>query len=415
MTAVKKILVAAVALLLTLPVLAGCGGGSAQKEPAEPVDKEVEGYKLRAESGGFSFGLFGQVASEDYGQNVVLSPLSAKLALAMAYNGAAGETKEAMAEVLGLEGMSLEEVNGQLGNLMTSLERADDDVLLEIANSLWANRSYALRQDFVERCRASYDAEAANLDFSEPGSEERINGWVKEKTHDKIGKIVEGLSPETALILINAVYFNGKWETPFDASLTADGDFHFLDGSTGTVPLMHRSGEYSYREDGGLQAVGLPYGDGRLSMYVVLPREGRDYGDFLSTLHEANWQEWMDGFSRREGELALPRFKVEYRKELNKALKAMGMEPAFAYGLEDMFADLGGQKAYIDKVLQKTYIDVNEEGTEAAAVTDVEMRVTSAAPGPEPFTMIVDRPFFFAIRDNTTGALLFMGSIVDPS
>ncbi|MBN2026492.1 MAG: serpin family protein [Actinobacteria bacterium] len=411
----KKVLVPAVILLMLVPVIAGCGSSSS---PDEPVNKKAKSYNLRAESSGFAFGLFGQVMNEDYGENVVLSPLSAKLALAMAYNGASGETKEAMAGVLDLEGMSMEEVNEQLGNLMLSLEQADEDVLLEIANSMWANQDFELNQDFVERCREAYDAEVANLDFSDPESPATINAWVKENTHDKIEEIVGDLYPELALILINAVYFNGKWEVPFEASNTEDGDFHLLDGGTVTVPLMHRWDEFSYYEDEGLQMVSLPYGEesgGRMSMYVVLPSEGRDYGEFLEILSEAGWEEWMDKCADREGELALPRFKMEYEKELSDALKAMGMEPAFEGGFDDMLSGLGGEDLFISKVLQKTYIDVNEEGTEAAAATSVEMEATAAMPEEEPFEMIVDRPFFFAIRDNQTGAILFMGSIVDPS
>ena len=408
----KKVLIPAVVLLLLAPVIAGCGDSASKKEP---VKRAAEDYNLKAESSGFAFGLFAQVISEDYGENVVLSPLSAKLALAMAYNGASGETEEAMAGVLDLEDMSLEEVNEQLGNLMLSLEQADEDVLLEIANSMWANQDYALNQEFVERCRESYGAEVANLDFSDPESPATINAWVKEMTHDKIEEIVGDLYPELALILINAVYFNGKWEVPFEASNTEDGDFNLLDGGTVNVPMMHRWGEFSYYEDEGLQMVSLPYGEesgGRMSMYVVLPREGRDYDEFLDTLSEADWEEWMDMFADREGELVLPRFKVEYEKELSDALKAMGMEPAFQGGFEDMLDD---GDARISKVLQKTYIDVNEEGTEAAAATSVEMEATAAMPEEEPFEMIVNRPFFFSIRDNQTGAILFMGSIVDPS
>jgi len=415
----KRVVLSMLVLLLVIPVISGCGSSSSPPIPSNPIpsNPSVKSHSLQAESGDFAFGLFQQVASGDYQDNIVLSPLSAKLALAMTYNGAVGETKDAMASVLGLEGMSLEEANQQLGNLMTSLEQADEDVLLEIANSLWANQVYELRQDFVERCREWYEAEVSNLDFSDPESSEIINAWVKEQTHDKIEKIVDSLSNEIALILINAVYFNGKWRTQFDASLTEDGNFYLLDGSATTVPLMHQSGEYSYYENEDFQAVSLPYGEGqegRMSMYVILPHQGRDYGEFLSTLIEANWEEWMDMFQAREGELALPRFKVEYKKELNDALIAMGMGPAFVGGLEDILTASGGGEAYISKVLQKTYIDVNEEGTEAAAVTEVECRIVSVHPEPPPFVMTVDRPFFFAIRDNQTGALLFMGSITNP-
>lgn len=408
----KRAVVPIVILLLLVPILAGCGGEPKGEKPAR---KDVKDYELRAESAGFGFGLFRQVAAQDPGSNVVLSPVSAKLALAMAYNGAVGDTAQAMANVLDLEGKGLDEVNEQLGNLMVSLEQADEDVLLEIANSLWANEQYGLAPDFAERCRESYDAEVASLDFGDPGSARRINSWVGEKTHEKIDGIVDVIDPDSALMLINAVYFNGKWALPFDPELTVDGDFHLPGGTTVTVPLMHGRDEYSYFENEDVQAVSLPYGEGRMSMCVFLPREGADHGAFLQGLDENVWQAWMDGFYDREGELALPRFKVEYEKVLNDALTAMGMGPAFAGGFTGMTSPECDEELFISTVLQKTYIDVNEEGTEAAAVTSVEMEATAVMPPQEPFEMIVDRPFFFAIRDNQTGALLFVGSITDPS
>ncbi len=407
----RRILIPLIIMLMAFPVAAGCGGQAVQ----QPSEKDVKGYILRSESSDFAFGLFHGVASEDYSGNIVLSPVSAKLALAMAYNGASGETARAMAGVLDLEGMSLEEVNKQLSNLMTSLVQADEDVLLEIADSLWADEGFDFKEDFVQRCGDYYAAEVANLDLRDPGTVERINAWASEKTQGKINSIIDEIDPLVALILINAVYFNGKWQLPFDPSLTADGDFHLLDGGAISTPFMHRSGEFSYYENYELQAVSLPYGeedDGRLSMCVILPREGKDYGEFLGGLNEADWESWMGEFQSREGELALPRFKVEYEKELNGSLETMGMGPAFAGGFEGM-AEEGEPPLWISKVLQKTYINVNEEGTEAAAVTGVEMQWCSAPS--MPFTMSVDRPFLFAIRDNQTGALLFLGSIVDPS
>jgi serine protease inhibitor len=410
---VRRILVPLIVLLMSFPFAAGCGG---QPPLTEPQEKEVKSYILRTEHPDFAFGLFHGVTSDDYSDNVVLSPVSAKLALAMAYNGASGNTAQAMSRVLDLEGMSLEEANEQLGNLMTSLAQADEDVLLEIADSLWADEGFDFKEDFVQRCRDYFAAEVASLDLQDPGTVERINAWVSENTHDKIEKIADRIDPAVVLMLINAVYFNGKWQTPFDPSLTADGDFHLLNGGTISSPFMHRSGEFSYYENDDLQAVSLPYGekdDGRLSMCVILPREGKDYGEFLGGLKEADWESWMGRFQNKEGDLALPRFKVEYEKELNGALETMGMGPAFEGGFEGMAVG-GEEDLFISKVLQKTYIDVNEEGTEAAAVTSVEVELT-AMPADSPFNMSVDRPFLFAIRDNQTGALLFLGSITNPS
>ncbi|MBN2026491.1 MAG: hypothetical protein JW854_07030 [Actinobacteria bacterium] len=194
---IRKILFSVLVILLVFPIVAGCGGASSVTNTAE---HETMSYSLQGESPDFGFGLFQQVASMDYNTNIVLSPLSAKLALAMASNGAIGETKEAMAKVLDLEDMSLDEINKQLGNLMTSLEQADEAVLLEIANSLWADEKNQLAPDFEQRCRENYDAEVANLDFTDPASVERINGWVNDKTHGKIDRIVDKLENERGML-----------------------------------------------------------------------------------------------------------------------------------------------------------------------------------------------------------------------
>ncbi len=351
-----------------------------------------------------------------------------------------------MAEVLDLEGMTLEEVNRQLRNLVSSLEQADEAVLLEIvssleqadeailleivssleqadeaalleiADSLWADEGVEFKEDFIQRCHDFHDAEVAAPDLQDTGTVQAVNAWASEKTRGKIDEIIDKVDEDVVLMLLNAIYFDGEWQVPFDASLTAGDDFHLPKGGTATVPFMHRSYELQYFGNEDLQAVSLPYGGestGRLSMCVVLPREGADYGEFLAVLSAEDWESWVGGFASREGTLALPRFKVEYEKELSGALKAMDMGPAFTGGFEGM-APGGGDFLFISKVLQKTCIDVDEEGTEAAAVTDVEIAL-SVGLGPEPFSVTVDRPFFFAIRDNATGSLLFLGSIADPS
>lgn len=365
------------------------------------------------EPGGFDFGLFQRVLAEESGGNVVLSPFSARLALAMAYNGASGGTLAAMAETLDLQDASLEEVNARFAELLSYLREADEQVVLEIANSLWGNRQVRFYEDFIGRCRDSYGADVETLDYSDPASAEVINDWVKEKTHEKIERIVDELDPYYGVMtLINALYFNGKWSSRFDPGLTEERDFHFPGGETGKVPMMRQSGEYLYCESRDFQAVSLPYGGGRLSMYVFLPKTDVTYRDFLAGLNELKWEQWMGDFASLEGDIALPRFTVEYEANLNDALKAMGMEPAFQEGFGAMGPE--GEGFFLSEVKQKTYIDVNEEGTEAAAVTGVEVELTSAVEGPR-FSMVVDRPFFFAIRDNASGALLFMGSIVDPS
>jgi len=409
----KRTLALSLMLLLIPLVTVGCGNPSSTAEPStvEPQGNAVLGYVADTYNAGFDFGLFQQVVSENYDANVVLSPFSAKLALAMAYNGADGETREAMARTLEFEGLYLDEVNGQLRELLHSLEEANQEARLQIANSLWADEQVDFYEDFILRCRENYDAEVANLDLQDPQAVEAINSWVKENTGEKIEKILDKLGSNDDLVLANALYFNGKWTLSFDESLTEDRDFHLLDGGIKKVPMMNQSGEFSYYEDRDLQAIDLPYGEGRLSMYVFLPKEDVGYQDFLRSLNLRNWTGWMEGFSSREGQIVLPRFKVEYEKRLDDALKAMGMEPAYEGG----FAGMGvyGEEFQLSRVQHKTYIDVNEEGTEAAAVTSVEVSRCMAMDTP-PFTMIVDRPFFFAIRDNQTGTLLFLGSVANP-
>jgi serpin B len=329
----------------------------------------------------------------------------------MAYNGASDEVAKAMAEVLDLEGMSMEEVNAMMRDLLTSLQGVDEKVQLEIANSIWSDDTVEFNQDFRQRCIANYDAEVSSVDFEDPAAAEIINGWVNDKTHGRIQDIATGFDLEQLVaMLINAIYLKGAWTYQFDPRQTTNVDFHLADGGTKQVPIMHQEGDYSYYENEDFQAVSLPYGGGRLSMYVFLPREGNSLDSFVSNLNRKNWDQWMAAFASREGAIGLPRFKVDYTKDLSTSLSSLGMDSAF---IGDAFPNMASvQPLWIDRVVQKTYIDVYEEGTEAAAATGIGM--TMGIDSEQPFFMEVDRPFFFAIRDNQKGTLLFMGSIFEP-
>lgn len=359
----------------------------------------------------FGFELFAELAREDAGKNVFISPASVSIALTMLYNGAVGETREAMANTLALQGMSLEEINRANAALMEALRGADPEVRLAIANSLWAAADAAFRSSFVQRNRAFYDAEVRAVDFDDPATLAQINGWVKEKTEGKIEEILSRLDPLTLLVLINAIYFKGKWVEPFDEERTEERPFTLLDGSQKQHPMMSRFGSYRYYRGEGFQAVRLPYGQGRVSMYVFLPDRGVGLEAFQRRLTAENWDGWMARFREMEGRVVLPRFKLSYGKTLNEALQVLGMGIAFE-GRAD-FSDMCAERAWISLVIHKTFVEVNEEGTEAAAATAVMMVMAVMAPQ-ETFEMIVDRPFFCAIRDDETGALLFMGAIVDP-
>ena len=388
----------------------GCESGLTTMSESQALAARIETYTT-----GFDFALFREVMEEGGEENIVLSPLSARIALAMAYNGASDEVAEEMAYVLDFEGMSLEEVNAMMRDLITSLLGADEEVQLEIANSIWSDNEVTFKPDFEQRCVKSYDAEVASVDFEGGEAAGKIDHWVDEKTHGKIPGIADAFElDELAAMLINALYLKGTWTVQFSPEITDEQDFHLAGGGTKKVPMMHQAGQYDYYENEDFQAVSLPYGNERLSMYVFLPREGKSLDDFVSGLNRENWESWMAAFDYREGMITLPRYNMEYEKDLSPALSALGMGSAFSpngYAFPKMVSE---GSLWIDKVVQKTYMSVNEEGTEAAAATGIGMTWKHSPAPVQPFIMEINRPFFFAIRDNQTGTLLFMGAIFEP-
>lgn len=402
-----KLLTSAMAVLLALSA-AGCTiGAKALAAPAEAIDPRLAEANL-----GFALALYRELLAIEPRPNLFISPVSIGMALTMTYNGAAGTTQAAMAKALGLDGLTLEELNAANAELLTILNNPDPKLQLKVANSVWAERNMAFLPDFLERNKRFYQAEVTALDFADPKTLLTINGWVKRQTNGKIDRIIDQLDPMDVMVLVNAVYFKGNWTDKFDPAATREGPFTVADGAVKQHPLMHRTGQYRYLEGDGFQAVCLPYGGSRVSMYVFLPSETSSLDSFHARLTPEAWQEWMAAFSSSEVRLALPKFKLEYDRELTGALTALGMGIAF----EGRRADFSGMcpppaELYIGEVKHKTYVDVNEAGTEAAGVTAVTMRVTAM---PRIAELTVNRPFFFAIRDDKTGTLLFMGSVADP-
>ena len=381
-------------------------------------DSEVEPVDLRVVSANtkFGFNLFNEIRKTEQDKNIFISPFSVSIALAMTLNGAAGETEQAMTNTLQLQGLSSESINTGYAGLHQTLLTSDPKVTLTIANSLWARQGVPFKQDFLQRNAEFFYAEISTLDFNDPDASKTINEWVNTNTNGKIQKIIDGsIDPAAVLFLINAIYFKGTWQTEFDPSKTQDSTFHLANGGEKQVPMMSRIGDYLYYEnhEENFQAIGLPYGDERMSMYVFLPGRESDLAVFLQNLNVENWENWISQFGMQEVVLKVPKFKLEYRKGLNDTLKALGMGIAFVEDQAD-FSRMSplGKKLFIKDVLHKTFVEVNEEGTEAAAVTKVEIGVTSVPPPPPEF--IADRPFFFAIRDNETKTVLFMGVVVEP-
>jgi serpin B len=390
-------------------------GNDVMEDRKEQSTSEVVDGRLISANARFAFKLFAEVAKQSGGKNVLISPSSVGLALAMTYNGAVGETKDGMAQALEIQGLRHDELNRAWAQLRKAFDSPDPKVELNIANSLWAKKGVTFNPDFIQRDRQFYGAEVTALDFNDPNAAATINSWVSGKTKGKIDKIVDRIDAQSILFLINAIYFKGKWAAEFDKAKTREDVFTTANGKQKRHPMMHQSGTYRYYEGKDFQAVGLPYGAGQVSMYIVLPPKGTNLVEFQRSITAANWELWMKEFTETKGDISLPRFKVEYEIGLNDALTTLGMGVAFDPARADFSGIIqNSQNVFISRVKHKTFAEVNEEGTEAAAVTSVEMRTTSVMRPQKPFQMIVDHPFFFAIRDNKTGTMLFMGSIADP-
>ncbi len=355
----------------------------------------------------FGFKLLSDVQSREPGTNIFISPLSISIALTMTYNGAVEDTQLAMAEVLEIEGLDRDSVNRSNAALRESLENRGSEVQLSIANSIWGRQGVEFNPDFLNRNREFFGAEITALDFGAPEAPETINGWVDTNTKGKIKKIVQRIDPRTLIMLINAIYFKGSWKEEFDKSRTRDGIFRLSDGAEKQVPMMTREGAYPYFRGDAFEAASLPYGDGNVNMYIFLPDRDSNLDEFLGVLNSENWLIWLPQFHEGTDDsmMILPRFKLEYEVQLNDTLKALGMDIAFGGGAD--FSGMG-PSLFISEVRHKAFVEVNEEGTEAAAVT-VVVGVESAPP-----SFIVDRPFFFAIYDGLTKSMLFMGIVVEP-
>lgn len=363
---------------------------------------------------GFGLRLFTVLQNTQPKQNTFISPMSIAAALAMTYNGARNETQQAMADTLGVPGMARDQFDQLNSAVLKSLADAGPSVDLAIANSLWARADIPFVPAFMATVRTAYRAELANVNFLAPGTCARINQWVESATRNRITNLVkqQDLTEDTLLIVINAIYFKGTWEKTFDRDATQQLPFTHADGTVRPHPLMAQSGTYRYYQDEHVQIVRLPYGTGRLSMRVILPARGSSVAAVLATLDEAQWRAWNDALVSKEGTIKLPRFKMEYEAELSTALSALGMGIAFDRNRAD-FSGMATirERICISAVRHKAFVEVNEEGTEAAAATAVVMmRVTAVMPT-ERFMMVCDRPFLFAVCDDETGMVLFLGSV----
>jgi serine protease inhibitor len=403
------------AMLLALLVwLAGgsCGSTAREVNAAE----EAPTAAVAVADNDFGFRLLRTLNANGTATNLIVSPISVSQALTMTYNGARGSTRTAMARTLGIGAMNDAQLNASNRQLLEALHKADPDARLEIANALWLRESLAINPEFVALNKDYYGADVRSVDFA--GDPQRateiINAWVSRNTQGKIPSIVGRLETDTALVLTDAVYFKGGWSEVFDPQESKPRTFFGPDGKSATAPMMEQDGFYSYLETNDFQGIRLAYGNGQFAMYVFLPRAKNGLAKLLKSLDESHWAKWTKKFASSNGTIVLPKFEVRYGEKLNAVLEAMAMGVAF-----DKEADFSGitrSPIYISDVEHKTYVKVDEKGTEAAAATAVVTRFMSAIVGTgKPFRMIVDHPFAFAIAERGTGAILFVGTVVDPN
>jgi len=359
----------------------------------------------------FAVNLLHQIAEQDSGKNIFISPLSISICLSMVYNGASGETREEMANALQLQDLNPGDMNNSFASLLKLLSSLDENVKLLIANSLWAKKGIEFSSEFLDINKNYYAAEVSVLDFGDPSAPSFINSWVKSKTNGLIPKIIDRISSDDLMFLINAIYFKGIWTHQFDEKATRDSPFYRSNGVPLEVKMMSQNGKFPYFKGENFGAISLPYGNKNLSMYVFLPDKDILIESFIADITAEKWESWMSSFVESKGTISLPRFEIRYEILLNDILKTLGMKKAFGKAdFGSMFAN--DIDACISVVKHKAFVEVNEEGTEAAAVTMTGIKLTSVHVNE--FRMLVNRPFLCAIRDNTSGTILFMGIINRP-
>jgi serpin B len=385
----------------------------------DPVNPHIPAFNYTEKSArvirtnnDFGLELFDRILEKEDKPNVMISPASVSMALGMTCNGAETTTREAFEEVLNYEGLSRQEINEIFRELIHVLVTNGNGNQVEIANSLWNDEGFPILEDFIALNTTYYDAEVRELDLQAPGSLEQINNWVSNKTHHKIPTILNRIDPEDIMVLINALYFNCVWETEFEKDQTEKRTFYTESGEAfGEVDMMRTESAFRTHMREAFTGLELPYKNGKYSMFLFLPSRGRSVSGLVQELDGSSWEEWMDGFGEASDvEVLLPRFRFDYHRSLGDDLKAMGLEIAFMDGLAD-FSSMSPLKPFMSRVEHKTFVDVNEKGTEAAAVTAVVMSFESAGPMP----LVFDRPFLFAITENSSRSIVFIGKVEEPS
>ncbi len=399
---------------LTLVAVIGCVLCGCRQEKSVKLEPQVVDANLR-----FSLRLLHELDEARGTPNLFFSPLSAGIALSMMLNGAGGETYTEIAQTLGYENLDLQAINAENSALIRLLRSPDPEATVDLANGVWVQNGFELLPEFKHMLQRHYNAVAQNVDFKRHPADaaHQINSWVRKQTRKAIDQIFQAsdFDPDTTAVVVNALYFKGKWQSRFNKDDTREDKFTLEDGKTKLVPMMNQHGKFLYLKGEGFQAVGLPYGTGNLVFYLFVPDDVQGLANLRKQLTPDNWKHWMRSFQATEGDVAMPRFEIDAKFLLNEPLAKMGMPSAFDMqraNFERMVYPKVLGPTVIRRVVQRAVIKVDEEGTEAVAATGEEIAVLSL---PSSFFMVrADHPFLFAIVHQPTGTVLFMGIVREP-
>jgi serpin B len=367
----------------------------------------------------FAFNLYHQVHGSTIGNNLFYSPFSISTALAMVYAGARTETALQISQTMDFP--QSEKFHSDYKLLLNGLnEGTEGKIKLNIANGLWAQKDYKFLDSYFDLVKSNYRSELKNVDFADNTEREKtrkdINAWVEQKTNDKIKDLLSqsDLTSMTRLVLVNAIYFYGDWAEPFEKQATHPKDFTLLDGTKNNVPFMNQQGRFNYYEDSNIQALEIPYKDNKASMVIFLPIKNKRMAEFEKSFDYKYYQDIIAALQSNEVRLSLPKFQTTCKFNLGVILSQMGMPLAFSPNAD--FSGMTGRRDLcISEVIHQAFLNVDEKGTEAAAATAVVMKMTAIRMPNEPKIFNADHPFVFIIKDNTTGSILFMGKIMNPS
>jgi len=404
-------------LLLFAFITLQCSKDFSSEPSSMNISLTAQEKSILASAEDFGFELFDILQQSTPDSNIFISPLSISMALGMTLNGADTETETAMRETLGFSGLTQDEINRSYQHIIELLTSLDPKTVMEIANSIWYRQEATVLQEFITVNKKYFDADVRPINFNDPHTVDTINNWCADKTHDKIKQIINRIDPDDYMFLINAIYFKGMWQYEFDPDATI-ADYHFRiadDESTPVNIMVQTHDEFQYTQTDDAQFIDLPYGNGQFAMSIILPEHDVDFNTWSAQFTEQKWRDMLAGIEQKRGTLYLPKFKIEYSKKLNDPLIHMGMGIAFTDQAD--FSKMNGRHdLYIGFVRHKTFVELDEKGTKAAAATVVGMKFESVSDDPPvDFNMVVNRPFLYILHEKATGSVLFMGKMLNPN